>query len=86
MRGAGIISYSEPHTSKERADIVIQFNHLVVVLEFKFAAKTSDIERLKHKGTERLIERGYAEGYDGDGRKMISAVLVVDNENRKVII
>ena len=29
LRGAGIISYSEPHTSKGRADVVIKFNEFV---------------------------------------------------------
>lgn len=84
LRGAGIIAYSEPHTSKGRADVVITFNNLVVVLEFKFAKNSADVEEMKRIGTEQILERGYAKGYDTEGRKITSAVFVADNENRKI--
>ena len=86
LRGAGIISYSEPHTSKGRADVVIQFNNLVVVLEFKFAINISEIEEKKRKGLEQMEDRGYAKGYEGEGRKIICAVLVADDEQRQIIL
>lgn len=86
LRGAGIISYGEPHTSKGRADVVIHFQSCVVVLEFKFAEHSTDIEDKKREGLVQLQDRGYANGYDAEGRMVISAVLVADNEHRKVII
>ncbi len=86
LRGAGIISYSEPHTSKGRADVVIQFNNLVVVLEFKFAKDSSEVEKKKLEGLEQLQERGYANSYDAEGRKVISVVLVADDLNRQIVI
>ena len=86
LRGAGIISYSEPHTSKGRADVVIQFSNLTVVLEFKFAKDSSEIEGKKLEGLEQLQERGYANGYDAEGRKVISAVFVADDVNRQVML
>ena len=85
LRGAGIISYSEPHTSKERADVVIQFNNIVVLLEFKFAKTSTEVEKIKHIGAEQVHERGYAKGYNAEERRIISAVLVADNEKRQVI-
>ena len=62
LRGAGIISYSEPHTSKGRADVVLKFQNLVVVLEFKFAKNSSEVEVKKREGWEQLQERGYTKG------------------------
>ena len=86
LRGAGIISYSEPHTSKGRADVVLQFNNLTVVLEFKFAQNSSDVENMKRKGIEQMQDRNYVKGYDDEGRKIISAVLIADNDKREVVV
>ena len=85
LRGAGIVSYSEPHTSKGRADVVIHFKDFIVVLEFKFAKTSADVEKMKSAGAEQLRERGYAEGYDSEGRKVASAVLVANDEARQVL-
>jgi len=84
LRGAGIISYSEPHTSKGRADVVIQFKNLTVVLEFKISKTSAGVEEMKRIGTQQIQERGYAESYGGDGREIITAVLVADAEKREV--
>ena len=84
LRGAGIISYSEPHTSKGCADVVIQFKNLTVVLEFKISKTSAGVEEMKHVGAQQIVERGYAESYGGDGREIITAVLVADAEKREV--
>ena len=84
LRGAGIISYSEPHTSKGRADVVIQFKNLTVVLEFKISKTSAGVEEMKHVGAQQIVERGYAESYGGDGREIVTAVLVADAEKREV--
>ena len=84
LRGAGIISYSEPHTSKGRADVVIQFNNLMVVLEFKLARTSAAVDEMKRVGEQQIRERGYADGYGGEGREVITAVLVADAETRAV--
>ncbi|MBR1438884.1 MAG: AAA family ATPase [Synergistaceae bacterium] len=85
LRGAGIISYSEPHTSKGRADLVLQFQNLVVVLEFKFAKDSNEIEEKKSEGLEQLQNRSYAKNYGIEDRKIISAVLVANDENSVII-
>ena len=85
LRGAGIISYSEPHTSKGRADVVIQFKNLTVVLEFKLSKTSAGVEEMKRIGAQQIRERGYTESYSGEGREIITAVLVADNEKRMVI-
>ncbi|MBR0185736.1 MAG: PD-(D/E)XK nuclease domain-containing protein [Synergistaceae bacterium] len=84
LRGAGIISYSEPHTSKGRADVVIQFKNLTVVLEFKLSKTSAGVDEMKRVGEQQIRERGYAEGYGSDGREVITAVLVADAEKREV--
>ena len=85
LRGAGIISYSEPHTSKGRADLVFQFQNLVIVLEFKFAKDSNEVEKKKSEGLEQLQDKSYAKNYSVDDRKVISAVLVANDENRVMI-
>ncbi|MBQ3455638.1 MAG: AAA family ATPase, partial [Synergistaceae bacterium] len=84
LRGAGIISYSEPHTSKGRADVVIQFKNLTVVLEFKISKTSAGVDEMKRIGAQQIQERGYAETYGGNGCEIITAVLVADAENREV--
>ena len=86
LRGAGFIPLAEVHTYKGRADIVIQFERQIVVLEFKFAEKSSDVDNKKDEGLKQVNEKGYALSYDAEGRKVISAVVVADDENRKVLM
>ncbi|MBR6900745.1 MAG: AAA family ATPase, partial [Synergistaceae bacterium] len=83
LRGAGIISYAEVHTFRGRADLVIQFNDLVVVLEFKFAAKA--VEKVKAEGLNQLKHREYSKSYNTEGHKVVEAVLVADDQERKII-
>ena len=83
LRGAGIISYAEVHTFRGRADLVIQFNDLVVVLEFKFAAKA--VEKVKAEGLNQLKNREYSKSYNTEGHKVVEAVLVADDQERKII-
>ena len=86
LRGAGIISYSEPHTSKGRANVVLQFNNSVIALEFNFAKDSSEVEDMKLQVEHQIKERGYTNNYNAEGRKIISAVLVADDEHRKIIM
>ena len=86
LRGAGIISYAEVHTFKGRADLVISFNKLIVVLEFKFAVKSSEVEKMKIEGLNQIKDREYSKSYDTEGRKVVTAVLVADDQERKIIL
>ena len=56
------------------------------MLEFKFAKTRADVDDMKRTRAEQLQERGYAKGYDDNGRKVVLAVLVADDEQRKVIL
>ena len=86
LRGAGIISYNEPHTSKGRADVVIQFENQTIVLEFKFAEKSSETKKKKQEGLSQMSGREYAAAYCAEGRKIIAAVLIADDETRSVTL
>ena len=84
LRGAGVIAYAEVHTFHGRSDVVIQFETKIIVLEFKFAAHKSDVENKLIEGTQQIQERGYADSYDAERRKIICAVVVADDETRQV--
>lgn len=86
LRGAGITAFAEVHTYKGRSDTVISFNNQIIVLEFKFAAKTSDVEKKNTEGRRQLREMGYADSYKADNRRVITAVLVADDEKRQISV
>jgi len=85
LKGAGIVSYAEVHTFRGRSDLLIQFNNLVVVLEFKFAQKSSQVEDKMKEGILQVESREYAKSYASEGRRVITAVLVADDEKRKIV-
>ena len=86
LKGAGIVSYAEVHTFRGRSDLLIQFNNLVVVLEFKFAQKSSQVEDKMKEGILQVESREYAKSYASEGRRVITAVLVADDEKRQIVI
>ena len=86
LQGAGIISYAEVHTFRGRADLVINFNNLIVVLEFKFASKTSEVNKMKAEGLNQIKDREYAKSYNTEGHKAVEAVLVADDQERRIIL
>ena len=86
LKGAGIVAYAEVHTFRGRSDLLIQFTDLIIVLEFKFAQKSSQVEKMKAEGTQQMNTREYSKSYASEGRKVITAVLVADDEKRQIII
>ena len=56
-----------------------------MVLEFKFAEKSSDVDKKKDEGFKQLKEKGYARSYDAEGLKVVSAIIVADDESRKTL-
>ena len=57
-----------------------------MVLEFKFARKSSDVKRLNVKDTVQLQYRAYTNGYELERRRIISAVLMADDARKKIIL
>ena len=85
LKGSGVVSYAEVHTFRGRSDLLIQFNNLTVVLEFKFAQKSSQVQNMRAEGTQQINDREYAKSYASEGRKVITAVLVADDEKRQLV-
>ena len=73
------------HTYQGRSDVVIQFTNHIVVLEFKFASRSSEVREKRLEGERQIRERGYSKGYGVEGRNVIPAVLVADDEKKLVI-
>ncbi len=86
LRGAGISALGEIHSCKGRADVLINFPKLSVVLEFKFALKSSEVEKKMLEGEKQLEDREYTKSYNTEGRKVVAAVIVADDERRQAVI
>ena len=86
LKGAGIVSYAEVHTFRGRSDLLLQFNNITVVLEFKFAHKSSQVKEMGAEGIQQMNNRDYAKSYASAGEKVVTAVLVADDEKRQIII
>ena len=86
LRGAGVIYFAEVHTFKGRSDVVIVFKNKVVVVEFKLAKNSSEVEKKRKEGEEQIKSRDYSSAYKGSNKKVIDLVLVVDDEKRQIIL
>lgn len=75
LKGAGVVSYAEVHTFRGRSDLLIQFSDLIVVLEFNFSEKSSQVETMMAEGIQQINDREYAKSYASDWRKVVTAVL-----------
>ncbi|MBR0519575.1 PD-(D/E)XK nuclease domain-containing protein, partial [bacterium] len=93
LRGAGVIYYAEVHTYKGRPDVVIVFKDKVIVVEFKLAKKSSEVEKKRQEDLEQIKSRDYFSAYlnassfinEGE-KKVINLVLVADDEKRQLVL
>ena len=83
LNATGLIAYPEPHDFQGRSDVVIQFDEHIIIIEFKFAKTSSDIEKMKKQGEEQVAK--YAETYTNTNKKIITAVFVADDEQRQIV-
>ncbi len=84
LRGAGIIAYAEVHTFEGRSDVIVRFEKKIVILEFKFAKDHSEVDKKRIEGLEQIRSREYDKAYSVDGREVITAVIVANDEARQV--
>ena len=56
----------------------------MIIIEFKFANNSKEVDKKRAEGQEQ-VER-YAESYKNEGKKIITGVLVADNEKRQVVV
>ena len=86
LSGAKITYFSEVHTFKGRSDVVVTFkDKLVVVIEFKFAPTSKDVDKKRQEGEEQIQSRDYASTYKTT-KKIITAVFVADDEIRQIVM
>ena len=86
LSGAKITYFSEVHTFKGRSDVVISFkDKLIVVIEFKFAPTSKDVDKKRQEGEEQIKSRDYASAYKST-KKVITAVFVADDEKRQIVM
>ena len=83
LRGAGVTAQGEVPTNRGRSDVLVLFPSRVVVLEFKLARSAGEIARLQTEGRKQIEEKGYSKPYDGEGRAVTTAVIVIDAEKHE---
>ena len=82
--GAGVSSFQESYTKDGRSDLIIPFDDKIIIIEFKFANNSKEIDKKRAEGQEQV--QRYAESYKNEGKKIITVVLVADNEKRQVVV
>ena len=86
LRGAGVIYFAEVHTFRGRSDVVIVFKNKVIVVEFKLAKNSSEVEKKRKEGEEQIKSRDYSSAYKENNLKVINLVLVADDEKRQIVM
>ena len=82
--GAGVTSFQESYTKDGRVDIVIPFDDKIIIIEFKFVNDSKDVDKKRAEGQEQV--KRYVESYKNEGKKIITVVLVADNEKKQVVL
>ena len=82
--GAGVSSFQESFSKDGRADLVIPFEDKIIIIEFKFAKSSKEVDKKRAEGQEQV--KRYAESYKNEGKKIITVVLVADNEKKQVVL
>ncbi|MBR0519599.1 PD-(D/E)XK nuclease domain-containing protein, partial [bacterium] len=65
-----------------RPDIVIPFDDKLIILEFKFAKNSSEVDKKLEWAEDQVAH--YAESYKNAGKEIVTAVLVIDNKKKQV--
>ena len=85
LRGAGINSLGELHNSRGRSDVEVLLPDAVYVIEFKTAADGHAVESKRSAGDAQISDRGYAERYAADTRRIVTTTFVIDLEKRQTV-
>ena len=83
--GAGVSSFQESFSKDGRADLVIPFEDKIIIIEFKFAKSSKEVDKKRAEGEEQIKLRDYASAYKST-KKIITAVFVADDEKRQIIL
>ena len=80
-----ITYFAEVHSYQGRSDVVIVFEDKIIVIEFKFAKTSKDVEVKMEEGKNQIKDRDYASPYEGKNKKIITVVFVADDEKRQIL-
>ena len=81
----GMIPYSEVQTVAGRSDVIVQLQHYVYVIEFKFAKDSESVAAARREGEAQLRDRRYAQACEGRGKRVVQLVFVADDEQRRIV-
>ncbi|MBR0518321.1 AAA family ATPase, partial [bacterium] len=82
--GAGVTSFQESFSKNGRSDLIIPFDDKIIIIEFKFTNNSKEVDKKRAEGEEQV--KKYAESYKNEGKKIITAVFVADDEKRQVVV
>ena len=82
--GAGVSSFQESYSKDGRSDLIIPFEDKIIIIEFKFANTSKEVDKKITEGQEQV--KRYVESYKNEGKKIITVVLVADNEKKQVVV
>jgi hypothetical protein len=80
VRGCGLDVQAEMHTNKGRADLVINYNGQVWIIELKVAYKGEDPAAKAQEAYNQIFEKNY----DKPFRSPICFGMAIDNEQRQI--
>ncbi len=85
LRGAGITANGEVHTNRGRSDVTVQFPEQVIILEFKYAKDSSEVNGKRTEGEKQIHDKNYAKPYEAENRAITTAVIVIDGEEHEAV-
>ena len=82
------LQWSDQYVSITLISVIVGFLFSlgVVILEFKLAQGAGEVARLRDEGRKQIEEKGYAKPYDGKGRAVTSAVVVIEAKKRTALV
>ena len=76
--------YPEVHDSQGLSDVVIPFDDKIIIIEFKLAPTSKDVQAKKKEGEVQI--KKYIPAYENINKKIITAVFVADDKKRQIIL
>nr|MCR5346844.1 PD-(D/E)XK nuclease domain-containing protein [Fretibacterium sp.] len=65
--------------------VTVQFPEQVIVLEFKYAKNSSEVNRRRSEGEKQIQEKNYTKPHEAGTQGVSAAVIVIDGEKREAV-
>ena len=83
LQGAGLNILAESNSSKGRSDLQIEFDTTRIVIEFKYAKSTADLELLLEQASEQIIKKHYGDTLPLK-KRIVKIAMVFDSLERSI--